>query len=617
MESNHGTGNRAAAALFAVVALAVAGPRGFASSALPDGCTRLTYVTVPRPEAVARNAFLTSVAWREVRKVYVKYATEDAKPAHFMMLGAHDPSSPATLAAPYLYQEANPKGGITVAGGSLTGIVPTLTEGDAYGRDGLTHELTVAVSATSPSQVCFGAPWNDASWNCTASWFAVRLHGADDSLLADIVPCRDSEGSAGFYDLVSREFLSRFDPSGAGAVAGPDLTNDYLTLTGDPEAHGKPEPRYGRVQPPDGSRTVTLHAPAAETNEVRGFIAYCTGWKMTLADGTEVSGHERTHVADFTQDGVTGSTFAWCFAYSNRVTVVAAGTGDGSVALDGGAPAAAATAYVAPGETVSVSAAVGPGARFVRWIGTGFPSDKAKETSFSFAADAPSSLKACFLGGGLPKGYRPVSHVTIPKVDAGEAPCQNPAVVDDVTWGQVRAGEFRFATTDPEPANLMLFAAKDPAAPNEYPDLMLWLPYERADKTGPWVYRGPAQVYGFANDFELERPEKAYSRDGRRQTLAFRGTPLEKFAHLNPVFGSVYNNRPFAHTSDWYAVKLYDADGDVLCDARPCVRVDDGAAGFLNLVTGAFYVNTLKGGFASYPPFVAGPPPSGFMLLVK
>lgn len=616
MKSKHEIGAKTVFSLFIGVVLVAAGIRCFASSALPDGCTRLTYVTIPRPAARMCNVFVTSVAWHMVRKVYVKYATEDAEPTYFMMLGSHNPSSPAPLAPPYLYQQANPKGGIVVAGAGLADIVSTLTEGDAYGRDGLAHELTVAAQATSSSLVCFGAPWNDSVWNCTAQWFAVRLYGEGDSLLADVVPCRDSEGAVGFYDLVAGEFLSHFDPSSEGTVAGPDWMDDYLTLTGDPEAHGTPEPRYGRVQPTDGSRTVTLHAPTAETNEVRGIISYCIGWRMTSADGAETSGSELSHVADFTQDGVTGSTFAWRFAYSNRVVVAAAGTGNGSVAVDGGSPTAVSTNYVAPGETVSVVASVGLGASFVRWVGTGFPSDKAKETAFPFAATVPSVLKACFLGDGLPEGYRAVSHVTIPKVDVGETPCQNPAVVDDVTWGQVRAGELQFATTDQEPANLMLFAAKDPAVPNEYPGLMFWLSYERTDEASAWTYRGH-EVFGFADDFTLERPTKTYSRDGRRQTLVFRGTPQEKFAQLNPVFGSVYNSRAFAHTSDWRAVRLYDADGDFLCDARPCVRLCDGAAGFLNLVTGSFYTNTLKGGLASYPPFVAGPTPGGFMFLVR
>lgn len=615
MKSKAGNRSPRGVSLFAAIALA-AGSHGFASSTLPSGYTRLTYVSIPRPEARACNVFVTPVAWNAVRKVYVKYATEDAGPSYFMMLRAHDPNNPSSLAAPYLYQQANPKGGIAVADSGLAGVVPTFTEGDGYGRDGLAHELTVAVQASSAANVCFGAPWNDDVWNCTASWFAVRLYGADDSLLADVVPCRDPEGAAGFYDCVSGEALSRFDPSGAGTVAGPDWTDDYLTLTGHPEAHGTPEPRYGRVQPMAGSRTVTLCAPTAETNEVRGFIAYCTGWKMTLADGSETSGSELSHVVDFEQAGVTGSTFAWCFAYSNRVVVAAAGMGDGSVAVGAGPSTTVSTNYVAPGETISVRAAVGKGARFVRWIGTGFPSDKAKETAFSFTVNAPSVLRACFLGGGLPEGYRAVSSVTVPKVDEGEAPCQNPVVVEDVTWGLVRAGEFQFSTTDPEPANLMLFAAKDPAVPNEYPGLMLWLSYERADETSAWSWQG-CQVYGFADDFALERPDKAYSRDGKRQTLAFRGTPQESFARLNPVFGSVYYHKSYAHTSAWYGVKLRDADGDFLCDARPCVRLCDDAAGFLNLVTGAFYTNTLKGGLASYPPFVAGPTPGGFMFIVK
>ena len=280
------------------------GAAGAGTFVLPREYQLVTHVTVTKGTN-NRNAVMTGIKWKDVRKLHVKYATTDTKTTHFMMFAGYATSSLPGALAPWISLD-NPH---TLYPSGVTTSNLVLTDGDGYARDGSEHELTFSVSCTSDTLLCFGAAWSDSNWSITADWMFVEILGADDEPLGVYYPCtRKADGVAGFYDSVSKEFYTKGVASWADFIAGDTVSQDVVFVKGEPEECGRPDPDYGLQESLVAGRSYTYTAPACWTNDAKDTTAECLGWKLVTDDGTvKKTGTNASATFEYAEDLAAGS----------------------------------------------------------------------------------------------------------------------------------------------------------------------------------------------------------------------------------------------------------------------------------------------------------------------
>ena len=88
-------------------------------------------------------------------------------------------------------------------------------------------ELTTSALGTSGKTIHIGRAANDTEAIIEQDWYYMRLYGIDGALMVDYRPAKSIEdGTAGFFDVVNREFHPA--SGGSGFVAGEELEQVYF-----------------------------------------------------------------------------------------------------------------------------------------------------------------------------------------------------------------------------------------------------------------------------------------------------------------------------------------------------------------------------------------------------
>ena len=197
--------------LVAISAMLAAGA-AFGGVELPDGYAIKKCVTIPNTGTSSHNGIVSGIPWKNVAKVYVKYATTDAG-GSFMLFGSVNSATDCSGCGGTYAALQNGTASAGDTGSKIAGVTGAFVPADrsSYKRDGVARWLTLNVDANSDAKLLFfGCGWNDTSWSKTADWYAVKIYGSDGRKLADFVPCvRTSDDEVGFYDTVSEGFFAR------------------------------------------------------------------------------------------------------------------------------------------------------------------------------------------------------------------------------------------------------------------------------------------------------------------------------------------------------------------------------------------------------------------------
>ena len=168
-----------------------------------------------------------------------------------------------------------------------------------------------------------------------------------------------------------------------------NLTDDQiLEVSSSPAEYAAPTPNCGFHLGFEAGDEESVSCPAVWTNEAGNAAATCTGWKIYNVDGEVVgSGPERA----FTYVHPSPAAYRrleWQWAVEYKVTATA----------DPGGVATPPVQWVAPGQTVSLTATPDSGKSFYKWSGDLPSGVSATAPTISFTADQPRALTASFGG---------------------------------------------------------------------------------------------------------------------------------------------------------------------------------------------------------------------------
>jgi len=343
------------------------------------------YTRIPKTTSnVAGNAVVLPVKWKNVAKIYVKYAY-DEQPSSWPMIVASttDGVSAGSRANPWI--GIQPTGsGPKLQYGSLSAVSGQLTPGDAYGP-GLdaVHEATISFTCTVDNYFLFGCGWNNLVYHTTTDFYALKLYDAEGALLADMKPAV-SGGVAGFVDAVSGTFYERADSSWTPFVAGPEINE--MTVSGWPLELGVPEPDYG-VWTNLAAGSQTARCPAAATNAEDTIRATCAGWTLQKIGGSPVPGSGTTATIPYDVSCCHARlTWIWenSFAVDQRTIV------DGRIVETG-------RHWTAGGGSVTLTAPPTPsGCVFLGWCGSGVTEDNRYGSTLELSLSEPGAVSALF-----------------------------------------------------------------------------------------------------------------------------------------------------------------------------------------------------------------------------
>ena len=264
------------------------------------------------------------------------------------------------------------------------------------------------------------------------------------------------------------------------------------------------------------------------------------GRARTVSATCRFGGVEETFEASSFVCEVAAGSVTWNFDGIDDAVLATAEAG-GQVFVADGTPAAAVTNYYPRGSegTVSVTAVPNSGCVFSHWSG-----DVAENQSFSptltLECSRSYALTAHFVA--LPPEYRHVTFATIPSPRSG--------VLTDLPASQVKS-------------ITMVYACREAG------DWICLSTYSSASASS-----SPFLLY---ND---------HTTDGS-VTVATHSFNASNSGRL--MFGAAWSDKTYSRTADWYRVRLCNANGEVLGDFLPCVRLADDVCGFYDSVTATFY----------------------------
>lgn len=161
---------------------------------------------------------------------------------------------------------------------------------------------------------------------------------------------------------------------------------DTLRVIGAPKCFGHPMPDYGVQENLVGGNTYSLTGPAGEITVSDSRKSVCVGYKLRLNAGAE-SPLVRSSTFDYTHVAGDMAILVWQFDDTYRQQFVARGGGNVDVA----------ETWSALGETVTVTATVGPnGAPFAGWSGDVPDGVDPSQPTISYPCDGSRTLVANF-----------------------------------------------------------------------------------------------------------------------------------------------------------------------------------------------------------------------------
>jgi len=205
------------------------------------------------------------------------------------------------------------------------------------------------------------------------------------AVVANFVPCLNSDSVAGLYDTVRNSFCT--NAAATGGSFGYDPKGGRLDVTGFPKNFGAPTPAYHGLYRLTAGETVAVSCGATPVDSA-GRRMTCIGWKLYKEDGALLDSGSGTSFTYTHPTPAENRRLEWQWQPSAVEGSVAAGTG-GSVSPSG-------TAWYATDTPITVAATPDSGKAFINWTGT-LPSGITDTTaSVTFTPTAPFEMTARF-----------------------------------------------------------------------------------------------------------------------------------------------------------------------------------------------------------------------------
>ena len=384
------------ASFVATLAVACLSVSAAFAAVLPQGYVPVESVTIPVTAGTPLNLCnIPTVRWCDVKYIHARWAYGAAETgnAYPMVFSASDTTG---CRAPFI-SFGNGDSGVTYA--KKTWLKP-------HALDGSECECVFTdVSSASEFTFSFGGGWNNGVyWNRTTIWYELELKGADDALLAYLLPCTH-EGVAGFWDFVGHQFLTvpaaNWNPFVADGTVTPPTSAD-LVIAGSPAELGTVTPAYGK-------QTLSLSGttPFALTTEMfddgTEGVKLAEGRRISFAkcevtDCGSVLATYTTPSFDFAlpvESGFVAPTATWTFS-GEQWRIAATADAGGEVRFGDGTAAACVTNWTDAGETVTLTAVPAGGRVFARWTGDTEGLAGLSNPVLTFTADRARTLTAQF-----------------------------------------------------------------------------------------------------------------------------------------------------------------------------------------------------------------------------
>jgi len=339
------------------------------ASVLPDGYTRVDYVRIPTDVNRNNCVMLWDIKWLDVKSVSLRYRGMTAPSTCLMLMASSSNTSGTDRQNPYFAIDS-------LADKRAQGFKSFtwhLTPGDDYLPDGVTvHELSADCDYNaSNNRVLFGG-WNDMYFSGTIDWFSVVLFDGNGGLLAEMIPCVNSENVAGFYDGVSKRFFERANSGATAFSAGPAVSSFKASVAYENEALGALSPAVGTyTYAADSTPTFSLTGGEDVGGETYYYNADRTiRAKFAGCDfAYRYSAPETQSATSFSKKMAEDAALVWKFdSYARKPSaLVPRVSGAGSVTVNGNSRDA--DVWIEDGE-VTLVAIPDEGATFVGWSGS-------------------------------------------------------------------------------------------------------------------------------------------------------------------------------------------------------------------------------------------------------
>ena len=205
------------------------------------------------------------------------------------------------------------------------------------------------------------------------------------AVVANFVPCLNSDSVAGLYDTVRNSFCT--NAAATGGSFGYDPKGGRLDVTGFPKNFGAPTPAYHGLYRLTAGETVAVSCGATPVDSA-GRRMTCIGWKLYKEDGALLDSGSGTSFTYTHPTPAENRRLEWQWQPSAVEGSVAAGTG-GSVSPSG-------TAWYATDTSTTVTATPDSGKAFVCWTGTLPSGISDTSASATFTPTAPFEMTANF-----------------------------------------------------------------------------------------------------------------------------------------------------------------------------------------------------------------------------
>ena len=266
-------------------------------------------------------------------------------------------------------------------------------DGVAFGD---TSGLTQAVAGTMYLFAIHNG-WKDSNNRYVGSWGYYRIYSCQiysgQTLARDFVPCVDSNGKAGLYDVANGKMYYN-GGSGADLVAAPNSERLWVSgasPAGTPVDFAETIPANGVVSGLAVGDSFICTAPAVCTNAASDTAATCVGYKVYTNNFVYMQG-ETTNFT-YVHPVATLIQLVWQYAPEYKVTATAGAGGVVSPAEQ----------WVAEGAPVTVTATPDPTHSFSKWNGDVPTGASSSAPVLTFAADSPRALTASF--GTAPSAF--------------------------------------------------------------------------------------------------------------------------------------------------------------------------------------------------------------------
>ena len=213
------------------ICVMLAAGAAFGGVQLPEGYTRLEYVTIPADYKPNNGVVLEDVQWKDIGRIVGTFRCKDTHSNQHMIFAAT--SGGADRTSPWIALN----GGQSTRVNGVT-VTPAWTPDDTYAMDGVTeHKVDFAISGASSgnNKFVFGGCWGDTAWGRSFSWSELTIFDAGNAEIAHLYACSNSTGVCGFYDTKCETFREQYDSTFPAFEPGPVYINPIfaVTLTGE------------------------------------------------------------------------------------------------------------------------------------------------------------------------------------------------------------------------------------------------------------------------------------------------------------------------------------------------------------------------------------------------